>query len=85
MENNKLIESCQKYSLGMVFTDSAGLDFEEMLNSLEEGKIPEDAILWEPFEHYQPEDVLNVLDEFHAIMYTYTLDILDSLHDNGNE
>jgi hypothetical protein len=84
MENNALVALCQKYSLGMVFTDSAGLSYDEMSNSLEQGKIPDEAIIWEPFEDYQVDGVLSVLDEYHAIMYKYTLDVLDLLHDEND-
>ena len=49
LDNNKQA-LIKKYAIGAIFSDTAELGFDFIMEKLEEGEIPEDAIVFAPYE-----------------------------------
>ena len=61
----------QKYALGAVLSDSNEMDYDDVLESLDNDTIPEGIIVWEPFENYYPDRLAELLEEHHDIFRAF--------------
>jgi len=58
----------RRYAVGTVFSDTAGLGFEDLISKLEEGNIPDDVLVWEFFEHLGTWELLRRVEDFCDIL-----------------
>ena len=61
----------QEYALGSILSDSAELEYDTIMESLENGVIPDDVIVWAPFEYEDPRILANRLEDFHDMFITF--------------
>lgn len=61
----------EKYALGAVLSDSNEMDYNDVLESLDKGTIPEGVVVWEPFENYYPDRLAELLEEHHDIFQAF--------------
>lgn len=61
----------QEYALGSILSDSAELDYDTIMESLENGVVPDDVIVWQPFEYEDPRILANRLEDFHDMFITF--------------
>ena len=68
MATNNIFE---EYALGSILSDSAEMSYEDVMESLQNGEVPEDIIVWEPFEYEDPRALANRLEDFHDMFKTF--------------
>lgn len=51
-------------AVATALADLGGLTADEILEKLEEGEIPEEVAVWEPFEYYDASRLLDVISDF---------------------
>ena len=61
----------QKYGLGAVLADSNELDYDDVLESLEQGECPEGVSIWAPFENYEYHELASLIEEQHDIFRAF--------------
>ena len=76
--SNTLVD---QYALGTILTDSAELDYDYIISKLEEGEIPEDVIVWQPFENYSPNVLASILDDVREGYRCFAEDIIKSMNE----
>ena len=57
--------------------DLGGLTTDEIIAQLEEGDIPEEVAVWEPFEYYDAHALLGVIDGFQSQFVRFTKSMLE--------
>lgn len=72
MATNNIFE---QYALGSVLSDSAELGYDEIMESLQNGEIPEDVIVWAPFEYEDTRALAERIEEFHDIFKAFAEDL----------
>lgn len=72
----------QKYALGAVLSDSNELDYDIILDSLNEGEIPEGVTVWYPFENEDTRNLVNLIEEYHDTFVVFA-DELAERRDKG--
>lgn len=75
--SNTLVD---QYALGTILTDSAELDYDYIISKLEEGEIPEDVIVWEPFELYDPKYLASILEDVRDGYRCFAEDIIKAMN-----
>ena len=61
----------EKYALGAVLSDSNEMDYNDILESLNEGKLPEGVSVWYPFENEDLLNLANLIEEYHDIFQAF--------------
>ena len=61
----------EKYALGAVLSDSNEMDYEDVLDSLERGVLPEGVIVYAPFENEDLRNLANLIEENHDIFRAF--------------
>lgn len=61
----------QKYALGAVLADSFELDYDIVLETLNEGELPEGVSVWYPFENEDKRNLANLIEEQHDIFQAF--------------
>ena len=61
----------EKYALGAVLSDSNEMDYNDILESLENGEIPEGVSIWAPFENYEYYELAQLIEEQHDIFQAF--------------
>ena len=75
--SNTLVD---QYALDTILTDSAELDYDYIISKLEEGEIPEDVIVWQPFESYDPKYLASILDDVREGYRCFAEDIIKAMN-----
>ena len=74
----------QKYALGAVLADSNEHDYEELLESFENGECPDGVSIWAPFENYDYYELAQLIEEQHDIFKAFAEE-LDERRADGIE
>ena len=74
----------QKYALGAVLADSNEHNYDELLESLENGEVPEGVSIWSPFENYEYHELASLIEEQHDIFKCFAEE-LDERREEGIE
>lgn len=61
----------QKYALGAVLADSNELDYDDVLESFEQGECPEGVSIWHPFENHDYYELAQLIEEQHDIFRAF--------------
>ena len=61
----------EKYALGAVLSDSNEMDYNDILEALNEGKLPEGVSVWYPFENEDLLNLANLIEEYHDIFQAF--------------
>lgn len=61
----------EEYALGSVLSDSAGLDYDVVVDSLRNGDMPDEVIVWQPFEYEDMRGLAERIEEYHDIFKTF--------------
>lgn len=61
----------QKYALGAVLADSNEHDYEELLESFEQGECPDGVSIWQPFENHDYYELAQLIEEQHDIFRAF--------------
>lgn len=59
MEVERLAEN---YALGTYLTEWGELNYDEIIDALYKGNVPEDVIIWSPFESMKLEDLSDFIE-----------------------
>jgi len=68
-------ELVERYSLGIVFSNTNEHGFESLIESLELGELPDDVIVWKPFESSTPEQLASMVTDFEDMFTCFIEDL----------
>lgn len=74
----------QKYALGAVLADSNEHDYDELLESFEQGECPDGVSIWAPFENHDYYELASLIEEQHDIFKAFAEE-LDERRGRGEE
>jgi hypothetical protein len=61
----------KKYAIGAIFTDTAELGFDFIMEKLEEGEIPDEVIVFAPYERLGATDLADMVEDQMDIFATF--------------
>lgn len=64
-------ELLNKYAVGEILTDSAETPYDELMSQLWDGNLPDDVIVWQPFESHTPEQLAERIEEARDIFQCF--------------
>ena len=67
MLSMKQIELVKEYAIGAVFSDTNEMGYTALVEQLEQGNIPEDVIIWAPYENLDPQELVEQIEEQYNI------------------
>lgn len=67
MLNLKQIDLIKEYAVGAVLSDSADLSYDAIVEELDQDNIPEEIIIWAPFETLDAQALLEQIEEQYNI------------------
>ena len=77
MLNMKQIEIVKEYAIGAVLSDSNEMGYTAFAEELEQDNIPEDVIVYQPYEHLNPSELLEVMEEQYDIFETFAEQLIE--------
>ena len=69
----------EKYALGAVLSDSNELDYGVVLDTLNEGELPEGVSVWYPFENEDTRSLANLIEEHHDIFKCFAEELAEQI------
>lgn len=76
MLNMKQIELAKQYAIGAVFTDTAEMGYSALVEELSQDNIPEEVIVYQPYENLDPQELLEVVEEQYDIFEMFAEDVV---------
>jgi len=76
MLNMKQIEVAKQYAIGEVFTDTAEMGYSALVEELSQDNIPEDVIIYQPYENLDPQELVEVIEEKYDIFENFAEDLM---------
>jgi hypothetical protein len=70
MEALTIGQVLEQEALALVLSDVEGLNYGDVMESLENGEFPDDLLVWEPFENYQPNELAETLEGFYDALHS---------------
>ena len=77
MLNMKQIEIVKEYAIGAVLSDSNEMGYTAFAEELEQDNIPEDVIVYQPYENLNPSELLEVMEEQYDIFETFAEQLIE--------
>jgi len=77
MLNMKQIEIVKEYAIGAVLSDTAEMGYTAFAEELEQDNIPEDVIVYQPYENLDPQELLEVMEEQYDIFETFAEQLME--------
>ena len=77
MLNMKQIELIKEYAIGAVLSDSNEMGYTAFAEELEQDNIPEDVIVYQPYENLNPSELLEVMEEQYDIFETFAEQLIE--------
>lgn len=71
-----LYDKALEEAVNTALSDLGGLTAEQIVERLDTGEIPEEVAVWSPFEYYDAENLLDVIDGFRAQFERFANDLL---------
>lgn len=71
MLNMKQIELIKEYAIGAVLSDSNEMSYTDFAEELAQDNIPEEVIVYQPYENLDPQELLEVMEEQYDIFETF--------------
>ena len=59
-----LEELAKEEAMATILSDFGGMKTDEILTKLSEGEVPNEVLVWEVFEHYEAQNLLEVFNSF---------------------
>lgn len=72
----KMYEIALEEAVNTALADLGGLDYDEIVGQLQEGNIPDEISMWEPFENYDASRLYEIIDGFRAQFERFGLELL---------
>lgn len=66
-EKIERVNLIKEYAIGAVFSDTAEKSYTALVEELEQGNIPEEVLVWQPFETLDPQALLEQVEEQYNI------------------
>ena len=63
----------KKYAIGAVFHDTDNLGFDFIMEKLEEGEIPDEVLVWTPYESLNASQLAERVEEQFDIFATFAV------------
>ena len=70
-------ELASNFAMDFVFSDTGDLTFNEIYDELSNGNIPKECLVWQPFENFWADRLLQIIDDlanefllFYSVMKT---------------
>lgn len=76
MLNMKQIDLIKEYAVGMVVSDIDVYSYDSLMEELENDNIPEEVIIFEPFESKDPQQLIEDIQEQYGILEQLATDVL---------
>jgi hypothetical protein len=70
MEALTIGQVLEQEALALVLSDVEGLNYGDVMESLENGEFPDDLLVWEPFENCQPNELAETLEGFYDALHS---------------
>ena len=77
MLNMKQIELIKEYAIGAVLSDSNEMGYTAFAEELGQDNIPEDVIVYQPYENLDPQELLEVMEEQYSIFETFAEQLME--------
>lgn len=77
MLNMKQIELIKEYAIGAVLSDSNEMGYTAFAEELGQDNIPEDVIVYQPYENLDPQELLEVMEEQYSVFETFAEQLLE--------
>lgn len=78
MINLKQIEIIKEYAIGAIFSDTAEMGYSALVEELDQDNIPDEVIVYEPYEGLDPQDLLERVEEQYDIFETFAEQLLEA-------
>jgi hypothetical protein len=77
MLNMEQIELIKEYAIGAVLSDSNDIGYTAFAEELEQDNIPEEVIVYQPYEHLSPQELLEAMEEQYDIFETFAEQLME--------
>jgi hypothetical protein len=78
MLNMKQIEIIKEYAIGAIFSDTAEMGYTALAEELEQDNIPEEVIIYQPYEGLSPQELLERVEEEYDVFETFAEQLLEA-------
>jgi len=68
----------EEFAIGICLSKTGDLSFDEILESLYEGHIPNNVVAWEPFEWQSPSTLADTITDMELVLLNYGRKLLES-------
>ena len=77
MLNMKQIEIVKEYAIGAVLSDSNEMGYTAFAEELEQDNIPEDVVVHKFYEHMNPSELLEAMEEQYGVFETFAEQLIE--------
>jgi hypothetical protein len=74
--NTRQKELVEQYAIGAVFSDTAEVGYKTLTEKLSEGVIPDEVVVWQPYEDLDASSLLERVEEQHDIFKYFAESVL---------
>jgi len=67
----KQIDLIKEYAIGAVFSDTADMGYTALVEELGQDNIPEDVIVYQPYENLDPQELAEAVEEHYGVFETF--------------
>ncbi len=67
-----------EFAIGICFSGTAGLSYDDIMGALEDGEFPEGVEVWEPFEGQSAVNLSETLFDMKRVLSTYGEKLLEA-------
>jgi len=78
MLNLKQIEIIKEYAIGAVLSDTAEMSYSAFAEELDQDNIPEEVIVYAPYNGLDPHELLEAMEEQYDIFQTFAEQIMEA-------
>jgi len=73
MEALTIRQVLEQEALALVLSDVEGLNYGDVMESLDKGEFPDNLLVWQPFEDYQPNELAETLEGFYDALHSVVI------------
>lgn len=71
------IELVKEYAMGAVLSDSNEIGYTAFAEALEQDTIPEEVIVYKPYEHLDAQELLEAMEEHYSVFETFAEQLME--------
>lgn len=78
MLNLKQIEVIKEYAIGAIFSDTAEMGYTALVEELDQDNIPDEVIVYAPYDGLDPQDLLERVEEQYDVFETFAEQLMEA-------